>query len=130
MGLCLYLVLSLSYLYLYLHRYLLSLSFIVIFIFILSYLVSSCLYLVLSLSCLDFVFILSCISSVTPTHPPRCTRLLGPTVFTITDGAIRLIVLLHAKTLGFTPIQIALMFVLYELAGVFTNLFGGIAAGP
>jgi hypothetical protein len=49
-------------------------------------------------------------------------------VFTITDGAIRLIVLLHAKTLGFTPIQIALMFVLYELAGVVTNLFGGIAA--
>jgi predicted MFS family arabinose efflux permease len=46
----------------------------------------------------------------------------------VTDGAIRLIVLLHAKTLGFTPIQIALMFVMYELAGVFTNLFGGIAA--
>jgi hypothetical protein len=49
-------------------------------------------------------------------------------VYTVTDGAIRLIVLLHAKTLGFTPIQIALMFVMYELAGVFTNLFGGIAA--
>jgi len=49
-------------------------------------------------------------------------------MFTITDGAIRLIVLLHAATLGFTAIQIAFMFVLYELAGVFTNLFGGIAA--
>mmetsp|Transcript_17284 Transcript_17284/g.30464 ORF Transcript_17284/g.30464 Transcript_17284/m.30464 type:complete len:536 (+) Transcript_17284:142-1749(+) len=49
-------------------------------------------------------------------------------LFTITDGAIRVIVLLHANNLGFSPIQIALMFSLYELAGVITNLFGGIAA--
>ncbi|CAM9495030.1 unnamed protein product [Chrysoparadoxa australica] len=48
--------------------------------------------------------------------------------FTITDGALRLIVLIHADDLGFTAIEIAFMFSLYELAGVFTNLFGGVAA--
>lgn len=48
-------------------------------------------------------------------------------LFTITDGAIRLIVLLHAAQLSFSPIQIAFMFMLYEIAGVVTNLFGGIA---
>uniref|UniRef100_A0A7S2WN85 Major facilitator superfamily (MFS) profile domain-containing protein n=1 Tax=Mucochytrium quahogii TaxID=96639 RepID=A0A7S2WN85_9STRA len=48
-------------------------------------------------------------------------------MFTVTDGAIRVIVLLHANALNFTPIAIALMFTLYELMGVFTNLFGGIA---
>jgi len=47
-------------------------------------------------------------------------------LFTITDGAVRLIVLLHAASLGFTPIQIAFMFTFYELAGVVTNLFGGL----
>ncbi|CAK9113743.1 rRNA biogenesis protein RRP5 (Ribosomal RNA-processing protein 5) (U3 small nucleolar RNA-associated protein RRP5) (U3 snoRNA-associated protein RRP5), partial [Durusdinium trenchii] len=48
--------------------------------------------------------------------------------YTITDGAIRLVVLLNLNALGFTPIQIALTFSLYELAGVLTNLFGGIFA--
>lgn len=46
-------------------------------------------------------------------------------LFTITDGAIRVIVLLHLNNLGFSPISIALVFTLYELAGVLTNLFGG-----
>ncbi|GBG32964.1 Hypothetical Protein FCC1311_091902 [Hondaea fermentalgiana] len=64
-------------------------------------------------------------------NEPRSIRNLYVTVysfnlFTITDGAIRLVVLLHAAALGFSPIQIAIMFTLYELAGVFTNLFGGI----
>ncbi|KAG5186385.1 putative membrane transporter [Tribonema minus] len=47
--------------------------------------------------------------------------------FTFTDGALRLVVLLHADELGFDAIQIAIMFSLYEVAGVFTNLFGGVA---
>lgn len=43
-------------------------------------------------------------------------------LFTITDGAIRMIVLLHAYNKAFSALQVAFMFTLYELAGVFTNL--------
>jgi hypothetical protein len=46
--------------------------------------------------------------------------------YTITDGALRLIILLHADSLGFTPIEIALMFSLYEVAGIVTNFFGSL----
>jgi len=46
-------------------------------------------------------------------------------LFTITDGAIRMIVLLHAYNKSFSAMQVALMFTLYELAGVFTNLAAG-----
>jgi MFS family permease len=44
---------------------------------------------------------------------------------TITDGALRMLVLLHFHTLGFTPFQLAFLFVLYESMGVVTNLMGG-----
>ena len=47
-------------------------------------------------------------------------------LFTITDGAVRMIVLLHAYTKGFDSFQVAIMFSLYELAGVFTNLLAGL----
>ena len=43
-------------------------------------------------------------------------------LFTITDGAIRMIVLLHAYTKNFSALEVAIMFTLYELAGVVTNL--------
>lgn len=43
-------------------------------------------------------------------------------LFTITDGAIRMIVLLHAYNKSFSALEVAIMFTLYELAGVFTNL--------
>lgn len=46
-------------------------------------------------------------------------------LFTVTDGAIRMIVLLHAYNQGFSALQVAVMFTLYELAGVFTNLAAG-----
>lgn len=46
-------------------------------------------------------------------------------LFTITDGAIRMIVLLHAYTNNFSALEVAIMFSLYELAGVFTNLAAG-----
>jgi predicted MFS family arabinose efflux permease len=49
-------------------------------------------------------------------------------LFTITDGAVRVVVLLNFALLGFSPIEIACMFALYELAGVVTNLFGGVLA--
>jgi Major Facilitator Superfamily len=47
-------------------------------------------------------------------------------LFTITDGAIRLIVLLHAYNSGFSALQVAIMFSFYEGAGVITNLFAGL----
>ena len=47
-------------------------------------------------------------------------------LFTITDGAIRMIVLLHAYNKGFSALEVAIMFSLYELAGVFTNLAAGL----
>ena len=45
--------------------------------------------------------------------------------FMLSDGALRLLVLLHFNGLGFTPIQLAWLFLLYELAGVVTNLSAG-----
>lgn len=48
-------------------------------------------------------------------------------LYTITDGAIRTIVLLHAYQKGFSAMEVAVMFTLYEVAGVVTNLLAGIA---
>ncbi|SFA95861.1 hypothetical protein SAMN05421688_1865 [Poseidonocella pacifica] len=45
--------------------------------------------------------------------------------FMLTDGALRMLVLLHFHTLGFSPVQLAYLFVLYELAGMITNLAAG-----
>ncbi|MDT4802682.1 Major Facilitator Superfamily protein [compost metagenome] len=45
--------------------------------------------------------------------------------FTLTDGALRMLVVLHFHTLGYTPLQIAALFLFYEIFGVITNLVGG-----
>ena len=45
--------------------------------------------------------------------------------FTLTDGALRMLVLLHFHSLGYSPFEIALLFLFYELFGIFTNLIGG-----
>src|SRR5476651_850364 len=45
--------------------------------------------------------------------------------FTVTDGALRLLVLLHFHELGYTPVQLAFLFLLYEFFGIVTNLVGG-----
>ena len=45
--------------------------------------------------------------------------------FMLTDGALRMLVLLHFHTLGFTPVQLAYLFLLYEFAGMVTNLSAG-----
>jgi predicted MFS family arabinose efflux permease len=45
--------------------------------------------------------------------------------FTLTDGALRMLVLLHFHQLGYSPLQIAALFLFYEIFGVITNLFGG-----
>jgi predicted MFS family arabinose efflux permease len=45
--------------------------------------------------------------------------------FTLTDGALRMLVLLHFYQLGYTPFTLAFLFLLYEAAGIFANLGGG-----
>ena len=45
--------------------------------------------------------------------------------FTLTDGALRMLVLLHFNQLGYTPVQLAFLFLLYEVFGIVTNLVGG-----
>jgi len=45
--------------------------------------------------------------------------------FMLSDGALRMLVLLHFHTLGFSPVQLAYLFVLYEVAGMVTNLSAG-----
>ena len=45
--------------------------------------------------------------------------------FTLTDGALRMLVVLYFHELGYSPLDIALLFLFYELFGVVTNLLGG-----
>jgi MFS family permease len=45
--------------------------------------------------------------------------------FTLTDGALRMLVVLHFHQLGYSPLQVALLFLFYEIFGVVTNLVGG-----
>ena len=45
--------------------------------------------------------------------------------FTLTDGALRMLVVLHFHQLGYTPLSIAFLFLFYEFFGVITNLVGG-----
>ena len=49
----------------------------------------------------------------------------GYWVFTITDGALRMLVLLHFNELGYSPVSIAFLFLAYEFMGILTNLLGG-----
>lgn len=46
-------------------------------------------------------------------------------LFTLTDGAIRMLVVLHFYQLGYSPFAIAMLFVFYEFFGIVTNLAGG-----
>lgn len=45
--------------------------------------------------------------------------------FTLTDGALRMLVVLYFYDLGYTPLAIAMLFIFYEIFGVITNLVGG-----
>jgi predicted MFS family arabinose efflux permease len=49
----------------------------------------------------------------------------GYWAFTLTDGALRMLVLLHFHDLGYSPVSIAFLFLAYELMGIVTNLIGG-----
>ena len=67
--------------------------------------------------------------TVTSARPEGLSAYIAVTAaywaFMLTDGALRMLVLLHFHTLGFTPIQLAYLFVLYEMAGMITNLSAG-----
>jgi MFS family permease len=45
--------------------------------------------------------------------------------FTLADGALRMLVLLHFFKLGYSPFVLAFLFLLYEFAGIVANLAGG-----
>jgi len=46
-------------------------------------------------------------------------------ILTLSDGALRMLVLFHYYTLGYNALDLALVFVLYEFCGIVVNLFGG-----
>ena len=45
--------------------------------------------------------------------------------FTLTDGALRMLVLLHFFQLGYSPFTLSFLFLLYEAAGIAANFIGG-----
>jgi hypothetical protein len=45
--------------------------------------------------------------------------------FTVTDGALRMLVVFHFLQLGYTTLEVAFLFIFYEFFGVLTNLYGG-----
>ena len=49
----------------------------------------------------------------------------GYWAFTVTDGAIRMLVVLYFHLLGFSPFEVAMLFLFYEFFGIVTNLVGG-----
>lgn len=49
----------------------------------------------------------------------------GYWAFTITDGAIRMLVVLYFHLLGYSPFEVAMLFLFYEFFGILTNLVGG-----
>jgi len=50
---------------------------------------------------------------------------LGYWAFTVTDGAIRMLVVLYFHLLGYSPFEVAMLFIFYEFFGIVTNLVGG-----
>jgi len=49
----------------------------------------------------------------------------GYWAFTVTDGAIRMLVVLYFHQLGYSPFEVAMLFLFYEFFGIVTNLVGG-----
>ena len=49
----------------------------------------------------------------------------GYWAFTLTDGALRMLVLLYFNELGYSPVSLAFLFLAYEFMGILTNLLGG-----
>ncbi len=69
-------------------------------------------------------------TATTASPPPNPLRAYAAVTaaywaFMLSDGALRMLVLLHFNSLGFTPVQLAWLFLLYEIAGIVTNLGAG-----
>ncbi|WP_411958531.1 organoarsenical effux MFS transporter ArsJ [Paracoccus homiensis] len=62
-----------------------------------------------------------------PAHPGRAYAAVTASywAFMLSDGALRMLVLMHFNGLGFSPVHLAYLFLLYEVAGVVTNLAAG-----
>ncbi|NBC14598.1 MAG: MFS transporter, partial [Gammaproteobacteria bacterium] len=58
-------------------------------------------------------------------HFHYLTVTAGYWAFTITDGAIRMLVVLYFHQLGYSPFEVAMLFLFYEVFGIITNLVGG-----
>jgi len=54
-----------------------------------------------------------------------CLITSGYWAFTLTDGAIRMLVVLYFHQLGYSPFEVAMLFLFYEFFGIVTNLLGG-----
>ncbi len=68
--------------------------------------------------------------TLAPPNPPSPLRAYAAVTaaywaFMLTDGALRMLVLLHFNALGFSPVSLAWLFLLYEVAGILTNLAAG-----
>jgi len=63
--------------------------------------------------------------SPSPAVRQTITVTLSYWAFTLTDGALRMLVLFFFYGLGYSPLEIASLFLLYEFFGMLTNLCGG-----
>ena len=64
--------------------------------------------------------------STLPSHIKQYLIITGNYwAFTLTDGALRMLVVLYFHQLGYSPFNIAMLFLFYEIFGVVTNLVGG-----
>ena len=69
------------------------------------------------------------LKSLSPKIPKKFQQYLVITgnywAFTLTDGALRMLVVLYFHQLGYSPLNVAMLFLFYEIFGVITNLVGG-----
>ncbi len=63
--------------------------------------------------------------TITTANQQYFTITLSYWAFTLTDGALRMLVLLFFHGLGYSPLELASLFILYEIFGILTNLYGG-----
>ena len=63
--------------------------------------------------------------ALNPAAKQYLTITLSYWAFTLTDGALRMLVLFFFHGLGYSPIELASLFILYEFFGIITNLYGG-----
>ena len=68
---------------------------------------------------------LALFSSLSQPVKKYCAITANYWAFTLTDGALRMLVLLYFYQLGYSPFALATLFILYEVFGVITNLVGG-----